>query len=101
MTTENKKACVWAYGRYAVKGNVLSVLFHHKGGGLAPTGAINMPTQTLRYRWSRYRDLLRLQALRHAFGADIFVINQWRRVGGARSVRDLSPNCPPPRHVLG
>jgi TRAP-type C4-dicarboxylate transport system substrate-binding protein len=101
FTTENAKACVWGYGRYSVKGNVLSVLFHPTGGGLAPTGAINMPRQTLRYRWSRYRDLLRLQALRHAFSADIFVINQWRRMGSAHSVRDLNPNCLPPRHALG
>ncbi|HEX6653011.1 MAG TPA: TRAP transporter substrate-binding protein DctP [Thermoleophilaceae bacterium] len=101
FTTENALACTWAYGRYSVKGNVISVRFHPRGGGLAPTGAINMPTQTLRYRWSRYRDLLRLQALRHAFGADIFVVHQWRRVGSAHSVRDLSPNCRPPRHALG
>jgi TRAP-type transport system periplasmic protein len=101
FTTENAKACVWGYGRYAVNGNVLSVRFHHTGGGLAPTGAIYLPVQTLRYRWSRYRDLVRLRAVRHAFDADLFVINQWRRVGSAHSVSDLSPNCPPPRHALG
>ena len=42
FTTENRDACVWAYGRYAVKGSLVEWTVED-GGGISPNDFLNTP----------------------------------------------------------
>ena len=61
FTTESRDACIWAYGRYAVKGSVVDWTVED-GGGISPNGALNTPGEKYSFKWSRYRDRLTLHA---------------------------------------
>ena len=78
FTTENGKACLWAYGSYAVKGNVVEWTVED-GGGISATQEdfFNKPGEFFTYRWSRYRDRLTLRPL-GASSPEPFRTNPWR-----------------------
>ena len=98
-TQENADACTWSYGTYAVAANMLSVMFA-EAGGIAPTGSTGIPAAPTTWRWSRYRDGLRLVPLKES-AATILGVNRWRRVGDAGRRPDFGSRCPPPRRAYG
>jgi TRAP-type C4-dicarboxylate transport system substrate-binding protein len=98
-TQENAQACTWSYGTYAVAGNVLAVTLT-EAGGIAPTGATGVPAGATTWRWSRYRDGLRLTPL-EGFVGQILGVDRWRRVGDATPWPDFGSRCPPPGRAYG
>lgn len=99
FTNENREACIWAYGGYTVKRNIVELTVED-GGGDAPTGAANRPGEVYSYRWSRYRDRLTLSPVRGAISPEGFRVKPWRHVEGRPSLSALSSRCPPPAKAL-
>jgi TRAP-type C4-dicarboxylate transport system substrate-binding protein len=96
FTNENRQACIWGYGTYIVKDDVVEWRFE-AGGGDSPTDSTNRPGEVFKYRWSRYRDRLTFRALKGAISPPGFHLNPWRLLEGRPSLSGLSSRCPPPR----
>jgi hypothetical protein len=94
FTNENRRACIWAYGTFAVKGHEFEELVTD-GGGIAPTGAANKPGELFTNRWSLYRGVLTLSPVTGASPP-----KPWLRVSTTPSARFLSKRCPPPAGAL-
>ena len=94
-TQQNKLACTWQYGTIAVKGNRLQQLFK-AAGGTAPTGANNKPGEFFVWRWSLYRDKLKLVPISPADLPEL----TWTRSSTSPSGRYFSKRCPPPAKAL-
>ena len=62
-TQENKQACTWGYGTYAIKRDTVEWTFKD-GGGRAPNGAFNKPGEFFVFDWSRYHDTLTLSPVK-------------------------------------
>ena len=58
-TQHNDQACTWAYGRYAIDGDVMTWTYEG-GGGKSPNNAFNRPGEQFGFGWSMYRDVLTL-----------------------------------------
>jgi TRAP-type C4-dicarboxylate transport system substrate-binding protein len=101
FTTENGKACLWAYGRYDVKGDIVEWTFED-GGGISVTEEdfFNRPGEFFTYRWSRYRDRLTLEPVEGAVSAEPMRVNPWRLSEGKPSVAALARRCRPPSGAL-
>lgn len=99
FTEENRDACIWAYGSYTVKGDVVEWIFED-GGGDAPTDAANRPGEEFAFRWSRYRDQLTLEPVEGAISPEPFRVKPWRLLDGEPSLEALSARCPPPADAL-
>jgi TRAP-type C4-dicarboxylate transport system substrate-binding protein len=101
FTTENGKACLWAYGRYAVKGEIVEWTVED-GGGISVTEEdfFNLPGEFFTYRWSRYRDRLTLEPVRGAVSPEPYRVNPWRLVDDEPSVAGLARRCRPPSGAL-
>ena len=95
QTQENRLACTWAYGTVTLKGDTLEQLFKD-GGGIAPTGANNKPGEFFIWRWSLYREKLKLLPIRPT---DLPTLT-WTRIDTSPSARYLSKRCPPPPKSL-
>ena len=95
FTNENREACIWGYGRYAVKGDILELSFED-GGGDAPTDAANRPGEFFKLHWSRYRDQLTLKPVKGAISPGNFRVKAWRLLEDEPSLDGLSRRCPPP-----
>jgi TRAP-type transport system periplasmic protein len=94
-TQENKDACTWGYGTYAVKGNQVEWRFTD-GGGTGPNNAFNRPGEFFLFGWSLYRETLTLTAP----GPENFRAKPWQRISSTPSVRYFSKRCPPPDNAL-
>ena len=101
ITTENGPACIWAYGTYEVKGDIVDWTFTD-GGGHSVTQAdfFNRPGEFFRYRWNRYRDRLELGPVKAAISAEPFRVKPYSLISDTAQRGDLSPNCLPPRDAL-
>jgi TRAP-type C4-dicarboxylate transport system substrate-binding protein len=99
FTNENREACIWGYGTYAVEDEIVEFEFDD-GGGEQPTGASNRPGELFRYGWSLYRDQLTLTPVKGAISPANFRVEPWRRLDGEPSVDALSSGCPPPADAL-
>lgn len=99
FTTENRGACIWAHGRYAVKGNVVDWTVED-GGGISPNDALNTPGEKYSFKWSRYRDRLTLHPAKGAISPEPMRVKPWRLVDGEPSIGGLSSRCAPPREAL-
>jgi TRAP-type C4-dicarboxylate transport system substrate-binding protein len=99
FTTESRDACVWAYGSYAVKGNVVEWRVED-GGGISPNEFTNEPGELYRFGWSRYRDRLTLSPVRGAISPAPMRVKPWRRLDGKPSVEALAKRCRPPADAL-
>jgi TRAP-type C4-dicarboxylate transport system substrate-binding protein len=95
FTNENRRACIWAYGTFTVRGNQFEELITD-GGGIAPTGAANKPGELFTARWSLYRGVLTLSPVIKAPSPP----KPWLRISTAPSRRFLSTRCPPPAGAL-
>ena len=94
-TQENKLACTWQLGTVVVKGDKLEQLFK-AAGGIAPTGANNKPGEFFVWRWSLYRDKLKLMPISPTNLPTL----TWTRISTSPSRRYLSERCPPPAKAL-
>jgi TRAP-type C4-dicarboxylate transport system substrate-binding protein len=99
FTTENREACIWGYGRYAVTGSRLELSFA-AGGGKAPTGSTDRPGERFDYRWSRYRDRLTLAPVKGAISPEPLRVKPLQRLPGEPELASLSPHCQPPGNAL-
>lgn len=100
FTTENGKACLWAYGSYAVKGDLLELTVEDGGGrSVTEENFFNRPGEFFTYRWSRYRDRITLTPVTGRISPEPYRVNAWRLEGepfrGA-----LADRCLPPREAL-
>ena len=95
QTQENQQACTWGYGTIALKGDRLEQLYKD-GGGMAPTGAANKPGEFFVWRWSLYRDKLKLVPI----APPDLPRWTWTRTSTSPSARYLSKRCPPPAKAL-
>jgi TRAP-type C4-dicarboxylate transport system substrate-binding protein len=100
-TTENPQACIWGYGTFTVRGDIIQMLFAN-GGGIAPTGGTNTPGELFRMQWSLYRDELTMRRGRipNTGAPTPFIAEPWRRVSTTPSAQFLSKRCPPPGNAL-
>ena len=96
---EDRQACTWAYGTFAVKGNEFEQLFTD-GGGIAPDGAANKPDELFTFRWSLYRGVLTLSPVKGAVSPPNFLAKPWLRVSTSPSPHFLSRRCLPPAGAL-
>jgi TRAP-type C4-dicarboxylate transport system substrate-binding protein len=94
-TQENKDACTWGYGTFAVKGNQVEWRFTD-GGGTGPNNAFNRPGEFFLFGWSLYRETLTLTAP----GPENFRAKPWQRISTTPSARHFSKRCPPPDNAL-
>jgi TRAP-type C4-dicarboxylate transport system substrate-binding protein len=99
FTTESRNACIWAYGSYAVKGNVVEWTVED-GGGISPNDFTNEPGDLYRFRWSRYRDRLTLSPLRGAISPEPMRVKPWRRLDDEPTLEVLAERCRPPAGSL-
>jgi TRAP-type C4-dicarboxylate transport system substrate-binding protein len=97
-TQENKDACTWGYGTFAVKGNQVEWRFTD-GGGTGPNNAFNRPGESLVFGWSLYRETLTLAPVPGA-SPENFWAKPWQRVSSTPSSRSFSKRCPPPDNAL-
>jgi len=101
FTTENGKACLWAYGSYAVKGNVAEWTVEDGGGrGVSQDDYFNRPGEFYTYRWSRFRDRLTLAPLKGAISPEPYRVNPWRLLDAKPSRSALARSCLPPADAL-
>ncbi len=99
ITQENKQACTWGYGTFAVHGNRTSWTFAD-GGGIAPSGAQNKPGEFFVFDFSAYRDTLTLTPVKGEISPRNFRDKPWRRLSDTPSRRYFSKRCPPPAAAL-
>jgi TRAP-type C4-dicarboxylate transport system substrate-binding protein len=99
FTTENRDACVWAYGSYAVTGNIIEWTVED-GGGISPNDFTNEPGELYRFGWSRYRDRLTLSPVRGAISPEPMRVKPWRRLDLEPSLKALAERCRPPADAL-
>jgi TRAP-type C4-dicarboxylate transport system substrate-binding protein len=99
-TTENGKACLWVYGRYAVKGDLVEWTIED-GGGQSVTAEdfFNRAGEFFTYRWSRYRDRLTLTPVKGRISPEPFRVKPWR-LQGKPTRGSLANRCLPPRDAL-
>jgi TRAP-type C4-dicarboxylate transport system substrate-binding protein len=100
-TTENGEACLWLYGRYAVRGDIVEWTVED-GGGISVTEEdfFNQAGEFFTYRWSRYRDRLTLEPVQGAVSAEPYRVNAWRLLDGEPAVAALARRCRPPSGAL-
>jgi TRAP-type C4-dicarboxylate transport system substrate-binding protein len=99
FTQEDQQACIWGYGTFAVKGDRFEQLFTN-GGGIAPDGATNKPGELFTFRWSLYRGVLTLSAVKGAVSPPPSMAKPWLRISTTPSPRFLSKRCLPPAGAL-
>ena len=97
-TEENKDACIWGYGTFAVKGNQVEWTFAD-GGGTGPNKAFNRRGEFFVFGWSLYRQTLTLTPVPGASPQN-FWAKPWQRINATPSARSFSKRCPPPDNAL-
>jgi TRAP-type C4-dicarboxylate transport system substrate-binding protein len=100
ITQENKTACTWGYGTYAVNGTRMSWTFID-GGGTSISNAENRPGEYFAFDFSAYRDTLVLAPVEGEISPFNFLAEPWRLLSSTPSSEHLSTRCPPPAAALG
>lgn len=80
-TQSSEGATRWTEGVYEVRGDTLTFEVTDYGGE-APNGAVEKSGEVFAFRWSRYRDLLTLEAVGES-SPENFRAKPWRRIGDA------------------
>ena len=99
FTEENKDACIWGYGTFAVKGDQVEWRFTD-GGGTGPNSAFNRPGEVFVFGWSLYRETLTLTPVQGAVSPGPVRVKPWQRISSTPSSRSFSKRCPPPDNAL-
>ena len=97
LQQENRQACTWAYGTLTVKGDEVEELVTD-GGGIAPTNSVNSPGEFFTFRWSLYRGVLTLSAVKGAVSPA--PLKPLLRISTTPSAHFLSRRCLPPAGAL-
>jgi TRAP-type C4-dicarboxylate transport system substrate-binding protein len=95
QTQEDTRACTWRYGTIAVNARRLEELVE-AGGGIAPNRALSKPGEFSLWRWSLYRDELRLTQISPPGSPT----QTWTRISTSPSARYFPKRCPPPATAL-
>jgi TRAP-type C4-dicarboxylate transport system substrate-binding protein len=99
ITQEDRLACTWGYGTFAVTGNRIEWLFTD-GGGIEPDGSANKPGEFFTFRWSLYRGVLTLSSVAGAVSPSNFRVKPWAMISTTPSPSYLSKRCLPPAGAL-
>jgi TRAP-type C4-dicarboxylate transport system substrate-binding protein len=99
ITQENREACKWGYGTFAVDGNRMSWTFRD-GGGIAPNNATNRSGEFFVFDFSAYRDTLTVAPVKGEISPLNFRAKPWRRLTDTPSRQYFSKRCPPPAAAL-
>ena len=94
VTRSDRRDCTWAYGGLTTKGEQVELRVVDAAGPAAT--AVAEPTDVIRLRWSRYRDVMELHAL-SAGTAAMLAGAPWRRVADTRA---SGRQCHPPAAAL-
>lgn len=95
MTIVNPTTCIRAYGTLTVSGDkLITYFFSYGGGGPAPTPNV------FTFRWSLYRDVLRLRRVPGAVSPTNAIAKPWRRVSITPTLRYFAAGCPAPTNTL-
>ena len=96
FTQHNDEACTWAYGRYTIDGDILTVDFDD-GGGSAPNDAAMRAGEHFGFGWSLYRDVLTLSP-KEGQPSPLVSGHTWplQRMTATPDVSALNQECPPP-----
>src|SRR5262249_35406577 len=94
LTRENANGCTWMYGTIAFAGDRTRLTVIDLGGDRVDPA--NNPTDAYAFRWSRYRDILKLRPSTSALQGG-FVSTAWRRIAESPSA---SARCQAPAGVL-
>ena len=97
LQQEDRQACTWAYGTLTVKGDEVEELVTD-GGGIAPTNSVNSPGEFFTFRWSLYRGVLTLSAVKGAVSPA--PLKPLLRISTTPSAHFLSRRCLPPAGAL-
>ena len=97
VTRSDRRGCTWAYGGLTEEGERVELRVVDAAGPAA--AAVAEPTDVLRLRWTRYRDVMELHAL-SAGTAAILAAAPWRRVAGADGPGSFDRRCRPPAAAL-
>jgi hypothetical protein len=97
VTRSDRRDCTWAYGGLTAKGGQVELRVVDAAGPAA--AAVAEPTDVLRLRWSRYRDVMELRAL-SAGTAAILAAAPWRQVAGPDGPESFDRRCRPPVAAL-
>jgi hypothetical protein len=97
LTRESAGSCTWMYGTIAFAGDRTRLRVIDLGGNRVDPA--NKPADAYAFRWSRYRDILKLQPATSASQGG-FVSTAWRRIADSPSATQLSARCQPPPGVL-
>jgi len=84
MTQRNGASDRWTKGTYVVRDGVLEFTVE-EFGGVAPNDAHERTGEVFTYRWSLYRDRLRLEEVEGKISPVLFRAKPWRRVADTQS----------------
>lgn len=99
-TQEYRNACTWGYGTFTVTGRTMRWIFT-KGGGIAPTDAMNKPGEDFQFTWSDFRDKINVGPVKGAISPDNFRLRPWHRISRQPSSNYFAKRCPPPANWDG
>jgi TRAP-type C4-dicarboxylate transport system substrate-binding protein len=100
FTQEDDEACTWAYGQLAVKRGTMAWSILDGGYTKAPNLAYNRAGESMRFRWSVYRDTLTLTPVEGEVSPPNFRARPWHRVSTKPSRSFFSKECPPPAKAI-
>src|SRR3954447_19871149 len=84
---------------YTVTGAHVEWLFAD-GGGIAPSGATNKPSEDFVFTWSRYRSTMILGRVPRAISPSGTFLRPWQQLSTEPAPHYLSTRCPPPAKAL-
>jgi TRAP-type C4-dicarboxylate transport system substrate-binding protein len=100
FSQENDQACTWAYGTFVLRGDRMTVDVTD-GGGIAPTPAMNKPGEHFEFKWSRFRDVLRLDQVHDgSTSPDNLTQTPFRLIGRDPARAPFASRCAPPLRAL-
>ena len=99
LTQDGEQGCAWFYGASGLGSHNLMHWTIIDSGAVPAAAASNQRGDHYRFRWTRYRDLLTMTAVRPG-SAGYFAARPWRRIARRPTAAALSTRCPPPPGVL-
>jgi hypothetical protein len=99
LTQDGDQGCAWFYGALGLGNHNLMNWTIIDSGAVPAVAASNQRGDRYQLRWTRYRDLLTLTAVRRG-SAGYFAARPWRRIARTPTATALSTHCPPPPGAL-
>ena len=99
LTQDGDQGCAWFYGALGLGDHNLMNWTIIDSGAVPAAAASPQRGDHYRFRWTRYRDLFTLTAVRPG-SAGYFAARPWRRIARTPTTAALSTHCPPPPGAL-